>query len=117
MGIGDQTDPTTDFFDTHRAQCVQYADKLRGVPGAESVVAKMDEAVALCDAAIANGRRRVDMSAVVAEMPAIVTRYEALPAKTKTDLSAAIRADVEAARPAKPTPLEVETDTQSKEGP
>lgn len=81
----------TDFFDTHRAQCVRYASKLRGVAGAESLVAKMDDAVAACDAAIAAGRRRVDMPAVVAEMPTIVTRYEALPQKTKSDFHESLK--------------------------
>jgi hypothetical protein len=94
MGIGDKTDPTTDFFDTHRAQCVEIAALLRGVTGADAILAKLDESIALCDTAIANGGQRADMPASVATLAAIVTRYTALPAKVQTDLAAALRAKI-----------------------
>lgn len=94
MGTGDKTDPTTTFFDDHREQCIRYAAKLRGVVGAESLVAKMDAAVAASDVAIAKGRLRTDMPPIVAAMPAIVTDYKALPAKTKDDFQASVRADM-----------------------
>lgn len=84
MGIGDKTDPTTDFFDTHRAQCLARSAKIRSVPEATATVTDMDQAVALCDVAIANGRQRLDMPAVVTKMPALVTKYQALSAITRT---------------------------------
>jgi hypothetical protein len=93
MGTGDRTDPTTDFFDTHRAQCVRYAEKLRQTADAAALVAKLDEAVALCAAAIARGRLRADMTSVVQGMQTIVTRYHALPEGVRSDLEHALRAD------------------------
>lgn len=103
MGIDDPTDATTDFFDTHRAQCVDDAKHLRASPEAAALVAKLDEAVALCDAAIANGRRRVDQAAVIAAMPQMVTLYAGMSPKTKQDFQEARKADAQKVpRPASP---------------
>lgn len=95
MGIGDRSDPTTDFFDTHRAQCAGKAAKLRaaGVSEGDATLVALDEAVAQCDAAIAGGRKRTDQAAVVAKMPAIVTKYAALSPATKTAVSDAEKAE------------------------
>lgn len=93
MGDGDRTDPTTDFFDTHRAQCAKAARLLRSVPDAAALVSELDKAVAACDAAIAGGRLRADMPAVVSAMPVILTKYAATAAKTKGDLDTAKRAE------------------------
>lgn len=80
MGTGDRSDPTTDFFDTHRAQCLTYAKKLRsvasGASGVVELVAKLDEAVVECDAAIANGRSRTEQPPIVVKMPMIISKYD-----------------------------------------
>lgn len=97
MGTGDRSDPTTDFFDTHRMQCASYAEKLRSLrtkgdaQDSGALIADMDQAVADCDVAIAKGRRRVDMPPVVTKMPAIVTKYVATSQKTKDDLREALK--------------------------
>lgn len=93
MGTGDPSDPTTDFFTTHRAQCAYRATKLVGVPDAAALMAEMNASVTLCDAAIAGGRRRNAISAVLASLAQIKTLYEATTQTTKDNLRAAIAAD------------------------
>lgn len=85
---------TTDFFDTHRAQCVYAASKLRAVPEAADLVDTLDASVALCDDAIAKGRLRKDMTAAVTKLQEGVAKYEAMPAQKKTDFQTARKADV-----------------------
>lgn len=99
MGTGDPTDPTTTFFRDHREQCAARAAKLRDVAGAAALVAKLDEAVGECDAAIARGSLRTDMAPIVAKAAAIVTGFKALPAKTQTDMRTALKAEMPANKP------------------
>lgn len=88
---------TTDFFDTHLAQCKRAADLLRAQADSKTFVDLVDGAVTACQAAIARGRRRSDMPAVVIKMPAIVAKYEALPAQRKAALAAKDAAQVDPA--------------------
>ncbi len=92
MGTGDRTDPTTDFYDTHRAQCVAYANLLRFVPQAATVVARMDEAIALCDTALAGGRHRAAMSSSLTKMQEILSSYAALSPQVRANFDAALAA-------------------------
>lgn len=98
MGIGDRRDPTTDFFDTHRAQCEEIVKHAEDA----ALVGEAQKAIAACDAAIARGRRRVDMPAVVAEMPTIRARYAAMPEEKRREYHERVRAD----RPREPRELD-----------
>lgn len=86
MGTGDNSDPTTDFFDIHLAQLQVCSATMTGKLDAADFKSDSDASIALCQAAIANGRQRSDMPSVVALMPSIVTKYEALPEQRKTEI-------------------------------
>lgn len=82
----------TDFFDLHRAQCGAYVTAASSVVGASAFVAALQNAIALCDAAIANGSLQADVPVVAATIPQIEVAYQALDGATRTAIDDAIRA-------------------------
>lgn len=96
MGIGDRTSSTTDFFATHKAQCVDYAAKLQGLSGADALITALNASASACDAPLAGSRRRTSMASVVDDMPALVSSFAALPRATRDAFHQRIRDDAAA---------------------
>lgn len=82
------SDHTTDFFDIHLSQLATCSTAMAGKVDAATFKSDADASIVLCQQAIANGRQRADMPAVVALMPAIVVKYEALPEQRKVEIKA-----------------------------
>lgn len=91
-------DATTDFYQTHRRQCLRYSNKLKALGYSGPITVALDAAVAACDTAIANGSLRTDMAVALASLTDILAKYNSLSTLQKQAFCTKLQEDA----PAKP---------------